>query len=106
MSLFPRGETIHHFWHSTTGLRSTGQPPRLSGKATPRSVWLQSSRASLDWQMRTSAPTWFGMPGYGGGLCTFRESGAMIYMVFVAPEPDFNGLLPVFERMLASPRIR
>jgi hypothetical protein len=34
------------------------------------------------------------------------KAGVILYVVFVAPEPDFNGLLPVFERMLNSLRIR
>jgi len=35
-----------------------------------------------------------------------EKTGGIIYVVFVAPDPDFNGLLPVFERMLNSLRIR
>jgi hypothetical protein len=34
------------------------------------------------------------------------KAGVILYVVFVAPEPDFNGPLPVFERMLDSLRIR
>jgi beta-barrel assembly-enhancing protease len=40
-------------------------------------------------------------------MIAFQEkTGGIIYVVFVAPDLDFNGLLPVFERMLDSLRIR
>jgi beta-barrel assembly-enhancing protease len=35
-----------------------------------------------------------------------QKAGVILYLVFVAPEPDFNSLLPVFERMQNSIRIR
>ncbi len=35
-----------------------------------------------------------------------QKTGLILYLVFVAPEPDFNTLLPVFERMLNSLRMR
>ena len=35
-----------------------------------------------------------------------EKTGVILCVVFVAPEPDFNGLLPVVERMLGSLRIR
>ena len=34
------------------------------------------------------------------------KSGVVLYAVFVAPEPDFNGLWPTFERMLNSLKVR
>ncbi len=35
-----------------------------------------------------------------------QKTGLILYLVFVAPEPDFYGWLPVFDRMLNSLRIR
>jgi hypothetical protein len=34
------------------------------------------------------------------------RSGDMVYLVFVAPAQDFNGLRPAFEQMLRSFRLR
>ena len=34
------------------------------------------------------------------------KSGVVLYLVFVAPDPDFNGLWPTFERMLNSLQVR
>lgn len=34
------------------------------------------------------------------------KSGVVLYAVFVAPNPDFNGLWPTFERMLNSLQVR
>jgi hypothetical protein len=35
-----------------------------------------------------------------------RKSGGVLYAVFVAPDPDFTGLWPTFERMLNSLQVR
>ena len=34
------------------------------------------------------------------------KSGVVLYLVFVAPDPDFNGLWPTFERILNSLQVR
>ena len=34
------------------------------------------------------------------------KSGVVLYTIFVAPDPDFNVLWPVYERMLNSLRVR
>ena len=34
------------------------------------------------------------------------KSGVVLYAVFVAPDPDFNGLWPTFERMLNSLQVK
>jgi hypothetical protein len=34
------------------------------------------------------------------------KSGVVLYLVFVAPEPDFQALWPVFDRMLNSLQVR
>ena len=34
------------------------------------------------------------------------KAGVILYMVFVAPEPDFEGMWPVFQRMLNSFQVR
>ena len=49
---------------------------------------------------KTSAP-----PGPPGLFAPPQSDGSMIFMIFVAPEPDFNHLKPTYEAMLTSVQI-
>lgn len=88
-------------------LRQANPEMRASGNAQRIRV---NNRQALSVDLSGRSP----LQMSGGGAVRERDwlvttqmsDGTLLYLVFVAPEPDFNKLRPTFENMLRSLRVR
>jgi hypothetical protein len=74
-------------------IHSSPQAFQLGSLAARRVEWIGKSAVHENGEPLKKRVLLFAFPG---------KSGVVLYAVFVAPDPDFSGLWPTFERMLNS----
>jgi Zn-dependent protease with chaperone function len=92
-------DLVQSLQQSNPGMRATGNPARVPVNGLDaRSVYLNSSSPLQRNGQPLQERDWL--------VTVARPQGGLLYLVFVAPEPDFNQLRSTYERMLDSLKMR
>ncbi|MBT9331269.1 M48 family metallopeptidase [Paracidobacterium acidisoli] len=87
-------QLLAHLQQQNAGLTPAGAGTEITASGRPaRSMELKNPAAAA-----VAEQDWL--------VAMLRKDGSLEYIVFVAPEKDFDGVRPAFERILASFRIR
>ena len=92
-------DLVQNLQQSNPGLRASGNPSRVRVSGLDaRSVYLNGNSPLQNNGQALAERDWLvTVPSSNGGL---------VFLVFVAPEPDFNQLRPTYEKMLDSLQVR
>jgi hypothetical protein len=92
-------QLIQSIQQENPGTQAQGQPTSIEAGGTQgRSVYLTGQSPVQQNGKPASERDWL--------VAVPNRTGGLMYLVFVAPEHDFNQLRPTFERMLNSLQVR
>ncbi|HKE30558.1 MAG TPA: hypothetical protein VKD65_02460, partial [Candidatus Angelobacter sp.] len=92
-------DLVQSLQQSNPGLRATGNPSRIRVNGLDaRSVYLSGNSPLQNNDQPLAERDWL--------VTVPISNGGLAYLVFVAPEKDFNQLRSAYEKMLGSLQVR